>query len=188
MMAKIGSIIFAVMMLSVSANALEMEGVQIPETITQADGTQLVLNGAGIRSKFIFDIYIGQLYLKDKSSDANAVLSPDTGKRITMHFLYDEVEKEKLVDAWDEGFEDNGTKEQLKALEGQITEFNAMFDTVKKGDQIVLDYIPAAGTTVTIKGEKKGIIPGKAFNDLLLSIWIGEEPVTDDLKDSLLGK
>ena len=188
MMKRIASLIFALLMLAVSAVALEMEGVQIPETINQADGTQLVLNGAGIRSKFVFDIYIGQLYLKEKNTDAAAVIQADTGKRIAMHFLYSEVGKDKLVDGWNEGFEGNGTKEQLAALKGQIDAFNAMFDTVKEGDEIILDYIPGTGTTVTIKGMNKGTIPGKAFNDLLLAIWIGEEPVTDDLKDEMLGK
>ena len=187
-MARMICTLVAVLMIGVSASALEMEGVQVPESVVQDNGTRLVLNGAGIRSKFIFDIYIAQLYLKAKASDAPAVLAADAGRRMTMHFLYSEVEKEKLVDAWNEGFEGNGTKEQLTAMKGDIDRFNAMFDTVKEGDQIVLDYIPGKGTTVLIRGEIKGMIPGKAFNDLLLSIWIGEEPVTDDLRDELLGR
>ena len=188
MMKRIASIVFAVLMLAVSAGALEMEGVQIPETITQADGTQLVLNGAGVRSKFIFDIYIAQLYLKEKNSDAAAVIQADAGRRIGMHFLYSEVSKEKLVETWNEGFEKNGTKEQLSALKGEMDAFNDMFETVKEGDQVFVDYIPGTGTTVTIKGVKKGTIPGKEFNDLMLAIYLGKNPVTDDLKDEMLGK
>jgi hypothetical protein len=188
MVAKIISIVFAVMMLSVSAGALEMAGVDIPETITQTDGTPLVLNGAGIRSKFVFKVYIAQLYLKNPAADAPAVLKEDSGKRMAMHFLHSKVGKDDLVKAWNEGFEKNGTKEQLEKLKDKIDAFNAMFDTVKTGDEIILDYIPGTGTTVMIRGEEKGVVKGKEFNDLMLSIWIGEKPVTDSLKKALLGK
>ena len=44
------------------------------------------------------------------------------------------------------------------------------------------------GTQVTIKGTVKGVIAGKDFNDALLSIWLGEKPVTAKLKDEMLGK
>ena len=188
MMRKSILIIFTVMMFSTSLFALEIADVQIPETIKQADGTELVLNGAGVRSKFIFKVYIAQLYVKEKSKDPAALIAPDTGKRMAMHFLYSEVDKESLVDAWNSGFKGNGTKEQLESLKAQIEAFNAMFDTVKEGDVIILDYVPGKGTSVVIRDQEKGLIPGKPFNDLLLSIWLGKKPVTETLRDDLLGK
>ena len=45
-----------------TALALEVEGVDIPETMAVQD-MQLRLNGAGIRSKFFFNLYVGALYL-----------------------------------------------------------------------------------------------------------------------------
>jgi hypothetical protein len=39
-----------------------------------------------------------------------------------------------------------------------------------------------------IREEVKGMIEGKPFNDLLLSIWLGEKPVSKALRDDLLGK
>lgn len=188
MVARFALMILVVLMISVPAVAREIAGIEVPEKVVQADGKELKLNGAGIRSKFFFKIYIAELYLEQTGNDVGKILAFDGGKRMTMHFLYDEVGKDDLVDAWNEGFEANGTAEQLKNCADRIEQFNALFEMVKEGDQVVLDYSPGTGTSVTIKGQEKGVIEGKDFNDLLLSIWLGKEPVTEDLKDDLLGK
>src|ERR1700749_1889311 len=46
-------------------------GVDVPDTANVAD-TPLVLNGAGVRVKFFFKIYVGGLYLAAKSPDPAA--------------------------------------------------------------------------------------------------------------------
>jgi hypothetical protein len=166
----------------------EIAGVALADAVTQNNGTELRLNGAGIRSKFFFKVYIGALYLESVSQEADTVINSDTGKQLLMHFLYKEVSKDDLVEAWNVGFDKNGSTEQLTGLSTQIADFNAMFETVKSGDRIVLDYAPEGGTSVSIRGELKGVIKGKAFNDLLLSIWLGTSPVDEDLRDDLLGK
>lgn len=173
---------------AVHAGATEIGGVNLADEISQSNGTILKLNGAGIRSKFFFKIYVGALYLETQSSEVQEVISKNGGKQIYMHFLYDEVEKEDLVEGWNDGFQANGSSAQLVELAQQISSFNALFDTVKSGDVVVLDYQPEVGTSVIIRNQKKGTIPGKLFNDLLLSIWLGEEPVTEDLRDEMLGR
>jgi hypothetical protein len=105
-----------------------------------------------------------------------------------MHFLYKEVGADALVEAWNEGFSNNGSAEQLAALKNEITSFNALFSGVKSGDRIVLDYDETTGTRVIIRGQLQGAIAGKAFNDLLLLVWLGDKPVTKELRTALLGK
>ncbi len=166
--------------------ARDVSGVRIDEQINSEQGSQLILNGAGIRSKFFFKIYIGALYLEKGSRDAAKIIETDSVKRIVMHFLYDEVSKEKLVDGWNEGFENNTDSKQLAQLGERIKAFNAFFDTVHAGDVIVLEYQPQIGTGVIIKGKRKGLIVGKDFNDALLRIWLGKDPVTTDLKKAML--
>ncbi len=41
---------------SLPAGAREIAGVDVPESLKSDDGTTLQLNGAGVRSKFFFDI------------------------------------------------------------------------------------------------------------------------------------
>jgi hypothetical protein len=62
-----------------------------------------------------------------------------------------------------------------------------MFPAVVEGDQIVLTYVPGKGTSVSAKGQAKGVIEGKDFSDALLSVWLGGNPVQEDLKKALLG-
>ncbi len=168
---------------SLPVAALEIAGVQIPETLD----SDLTLNGAGIRSKFFFKIYIAELYLEHPAKTADAILDSAGRKRMTMHILYDEVSREKLVGGWNEGFENNLTAEQLQQLAPSILQFNDLFTSVHGGEEIILDYTPGVGTLVSIAGKEKGVVKGADFNRALLSIWLGDEPVADDLRDDLLG-
>ena len=174
---------------SVSLQAREFGGVEFPDKIALPDTTRTVqLNGVGYRKKFFVKVYIGALYTKRLARSRDEVMALDGPNRILMHFLHDEVSREKLVDAWTEGFEDNLSEDKLRKLQPQIDKFNAMFTTVVQGDVITLDYIPGRGTRVTINGEKKGVIPGRDFNHALLDIWLGEEPADSKLKKAMLGK
>jgi hypothetical protein len=173
-------------LLSLPANAKEISGVMIQETLKTENGVQLHLNGAGIRSKFFFDIYIAELYMEHPSNVTGEVIEAAGQKRIVMHFLYDEVGKDKLIAGWDEGFAGNSSADEVVKLQERIVQFNGMFEDVKKDDTIVLDFIPDQGTRVTIAKQEKGVIPGKDFNDALLKIWLGEKPVTKSLKEELL--
>lgn len=171
------------------ASAVELAKVTIPDQINQAGSdTRLVLNGAGIRYKFVFKIYIGALYLPEKTTQAEEVLSSTGPKRILMHFLYDKVAKKDLDKAWLEGFSANHDDEVLAKLEGRINRFAGLFSDVVEGDVIWLDQIPGEGTRIYFNGELKETIPGADFYQALLRIWIGGEPVTSGLKRAMLGQ
>jgi hypothetical protein len=59
----------------------------------------------------------------------------------------------------------------------------------KKGMRITLDWLSAAGTTVTVDGKAAGLpILGEDFYRALLKIWLGANPVQADLKRALLGE
>ena len=172
--------------LPIGVSARDVAGVTVAEQITLA-GTPLKLNGAGIRSKFFFDIYVGALYLPEKTQDAETAINMPGPKRVLMHFLYKEVSREKLIDGWNDGFKDNHSREQFKALEPKLDVFNQLFITVKRGDQITLDYLPETGTQVSINKQIKGSIPGEEFYPALLRVWLGKKPADSDLKEGMLG-
>ncbi len=73
--------------LVVPVSAMEIGGVQMPDTL-KLDGENLVLNGAGLRTKFFFKIYAGGLYLPRPSADATAVIGADEPMLVRMHFIY----------------------------------------------------------------------------------------------------
>jgi len=169
-----------------SANAKDLAGVVVQETVQTDDGTVLQLNGAGVRSKFFMDIYVAELYMENPSKSADEVIAAEGQKRVVMHILYSKVEKSKLVAGWNDGFKNNTKADEVVKLQERIDKFNGLFSDVKEGDILLYDFIPGKGTVVNISGEEKGVIEGKDFNDALLRIWLGKKPVTKDLKKGLL--
>ena len=182
---------FLLLLISISSfplQAKEVAGINIPETISfSSQSTKLTLNGAGIRTKFIFDIYVGSLYLEKKSNSAKTIYDLAGEKRISMHFLYDEIDKAKLVSGWNDGFNNNLTSDKLTKFKFQINQFNNLFVSVKKGDVINLNFTPTTGTHVVMNDKVMGLVEGDTFFTALLKIWLGEEPADSDLKKAMLG-
>lgn len=184
----LGLLVGLCIIIALPSSAVEIAKQNIPDQATVAGVDQsLVLNGAGIRYKFVFKIYIGALYLPEKSQDAAAIIASNGAKRILMHFLYDKVHKKDMDKAWKEGFEDNLDKAMLEQMDSRMDDFAALFTDAVEGDVIWIDNVPGTGTRITINGDEKGIIPGDDFYPALLQIWIGKDPVTTDLKKQMLG-
>ena len=72
-------------------------------------------------------------------------------------------------------------------MNDRIGEIEDLFTDAHKGDQIWLDYLPGKGTRVSINGKTAGTVPGDDFYPSLLRVWLGESPVTSDLKKAMLG-
>ena len=104
-MNKLIPVVFIWFCVVTMAQAKELVGVNLQQLV-YIDGldSPLKLNGAGIRYKFIFKIYVGALYLEKKINDPNEILTNPGPSRVIMHIVYDEVPSEKLVAAWLEGF------------------------------------------------------------------------------------
>jgi Chalcone isomerase-like len=162
----------------------EVAGVKMPDSAT-IEGKTLKLNGMGLRKKMVFKVYVAGLYVETPSKDAATLISSDQVKSIRLSILRT-LEAGKITEAITEGFEKN-SKAQMGALKARLEKFNAMFPNVVEGDEIVMTYVPGKGTVVTAKGTEKGTIEGKDFADALFSVWLGANPVQNDLKAALLG-
>ena len=162
----------------------EVAGVKMPDSVT-VEGKTLKLNGAGLRKKMVFKVYVAGLYLEAPSKDPSAILTSDQIKSMRLWILRS-LKGSQITEAIVEGFEKN-SKAQMGALKARLEKFNAMFPDVQEGDQIEMTYVPGKGTVVTAKGTEKGVVEGKDFADALFSVWLGPNPVQEDLKKALLG-
>ena len=186
--AMLTSLVLGLWLAASTSIAAEVEGVRIDDKV-QVGGTDLALNGAGVRTRVFFKVYVGALYLPKKAGTTDAVLGEAGAKRIAMHMLRD-LEAEQLVSAFNDGLKKNHAPGDLAKLEPQVKQLDSIFaavKAVKKGDVVLLDYLPGAGTRVTVRGEDKGTIAGEAFNRALLRIWLGEQPADAALKKAMLG-
>ncbi len=164
----------------------KIAGVELADRY-QVGGQALLLNGAGIRSKLFFKIYIGALYVAKTSGDAMELLATPGPKSMQMHMLYKEVEAEKITGGWREGFAANLSAAEFKAVEDRLRQFNALFPTLKAGDIVHMNYLPGKGTRLSINKQALGDIDGEDFFRALLKVWIGDHPADADLKKGLLG-
>lgn len=166
--------------------AAEVAGVKFDERVRVAD-TELALTGAGLRQRFIFDVYAMGLYVRDAKADP--VMQPGA-KRVAIHMLRN-VDADTFTQALVDGMRPNHDEATMKALEPRIGELSAVMASLKeakKGMAITLDWLPATGTQMTVNGKPTGAaIAGEDFYQALLRIWLGPKPVQDDLKKALLG-
>jgi len=172
------------------ASAADVAGVRLEERVRSEGGQELLLNGAGVRSKMFIKGYVGALYLVQKKSSADAVLADKGPKRVALHVLRDEVSADKMVSALSEGLSDNNSRAEMAPLEARLKDFGAILSAAKsytKGNVIAFDYIPGSGTRILIDGQVKGTIPGDDFNHALLKVWLGDKPVDGALKKGMLG-
>ena len=187
-MRKIALLLFVIALVLASTPGLDaasLAGVTLPDT-EQVGGKALVLNGLGIRTKYMVKVYVGGLYLEQKSSDAGAIIKSDTTKQIVMKFLHGAT-KSQMTDAFDESFKDN-TPDAEKTMKGDIDRLLGALDPVKSGDAMVFTYAPGTGTTLAINGKEKLTIAGPAFGQVLFSVWLGPKPPNPDLKKGMLGQ
>lgn len=181
-------LIFAGLLLSWNASAMEVAGVKLPDNVQSAN-QQLVLNGAGIRTKWFFKVYVGALYLTQKETSADTIISDEHVHRIALHMLR-ELGSKKLYGAFSEAIEANHTPAELAAMDADLKQMAQIFEAVgevKEGDVITLDYLPGSGTQISVNDAARGTIAGATFNRALLRIWLGSKPAQESLKKAMLG-
>lgn len=174
-------------MLSAPAAALTVEGVDVPETY-QAMGTELKLNGAGTRSKWFMDLYVGGLYVPESISDGEAVINADEPQAITLHIISGMITSERMTEATLEGFKAS-TDGNMAPVQDDIDQFMAVFqEEIKEGDVFDLVYLPGEGVRVLKNGEVRDTVGDLAFKKALFGIWLSDKPAQENLKERMLGQ
>jgi len=172
------------------AQAVEIAGVKVPET-SKVGGKDLVLSGAGLRTKTVFKIYVLGIYLGKKETTTAGVLAAQGPKRAQIHVLR-QLTGEEFGGAFLTGINKNLDKEEKSKYVNQLLRFGELFETLpplKPGDIVTADWVPGTGTLITING--KSIIeplPDPGFFNAILRIWYGDKPAEVALKAALLGE
>lgn len=143
--------------LSSTCAPVDIAGVKVEER-SQTQGTNLVLNGAGIRHKAIFKVYVAALYLPQKATTPEEVLAMPGAKRMQITMLR-EIDSNELGRLFTRGVEDNTPKEQMFKLIPGLFRMGQMFAAHKKllpGEMFTIDWVPSKGTLITVRGQQQG--------------------------------
>ncbi|MEO1084602.1 MAG: chalcone isomerase family protein [Acidobacteriota bacterium] len=175
---------FAFLLPTTPTHAAKLGGVTMAES-QQVGGEELVLNGLGLRKRAVFKVYVGGLYLKQKQTNPQAILSADEPRRLVMQFVR-KVDAEAIAGGWDSCLANNAPNAGADVKKG-FAQLNGWMTDVEKGDQLIFTYEPGKGVSVDVVGQNSGTVAGKPFADALFSCWIGDTPPSADFKKGLLG-
>jgi len=174
------------MLLAVPASAqTTVEGVTLPSTFSVGDKT-LLLNGAGMREKLWFDLYVGALYLQAKNGNGTDIANADKPMAVKLHIVSSKINRDNMVDAINEGFV-KSTGGNVAPIKAKIDQLLKAFTSIKVGDIFDLVYEPGVGTSMYINGKIVTTVTGHDFKKALFGIWLGSSAVDDDLKKGMLG-
>ncbi|MDT8397062.1 MAG: TonB family protein [Pseudomonadales bacterium] len=148
------------------------------------DGTNVILFGMGEYENLGESIYIGAVYLA--LLDVNIL--PGTSKRMEMRIVTDNLSARRFTQLWVDAITLSSSREERNAQADQIQQFGRLFqDSLVRGDRVSFDYLASREQTVVLLDEVPlGEIPGADFYHILLNAWIGDIPLSGQLKAGLL--
>ena len=91
-------------------------------------GKELVLNGAGIRTKVVFKVYVASLYLPAKAGDLAGVLAAKP-RRVQLNLLRD-LSADDLAGALADGIKETSSAEQVAAVKPQTDQLLSIMKSV----------------------------------------------------------
>lgn len=180
-------ILAAALLLAAPAGAATLGGATLPDTYT-LQGQTLVLNGIGLRTLTIFNVrvYVAGLYLRERSSDAAAILKSPNPKVVLLQFLH-AGSKADVEKQFREGERKNcGNGECDPADKPDFERLVAAAPAVEVGD--TQTYVFTAGRVRVYANQR--LIGDFANADLayrLLEGFIGPKPPSPELRQQLLG-
>jgi Chalcone isomerase-like len=171
--------------------AAEVDGVRFDDRI-KVGNAQLQLNGAGTRyAAGIVRAYATALYLPQKITRESDIKNITQTKRIQLVMLR-EVNANELGRAMMKALNANLTLAERAHHSEGLVQMGGIFGVVpsmKKGETITVDSIPGTGVLVYVNNKRVGeTIRDVAFFDAMAQIWIGQNPVDQNLKLALLGQ
>ena len=181
------ALVLLILAFSHPLHAAEVAGVKVEEK-TVMQGKELVLNGAGLRTKVFFKVYVAALYLPQKTGNAAVVLDGSDSVRMNLRLMRD-LDADTLYGALNDGLQPNLQAGELAGLQPFLDQLSVLMKklvSIRSGDTVTLDFT-ADGLAISLNGEPRGAVAGSRQARRLLSIWLGSHPVEEGLKKSLLG-
>jgi len=190
----------------------ESTGIKFPELRRVAhDGTDIEMTclGVGVRKKFIVKVYglafyVEQQYrselkaqwqakypevkkLQNQKSFYQQLLSGAYTRRFEMRFVRD-VDAETIRDSFRDSLEANMPElKRNTALQKAMEEFLGWFQPEVKENEALILNIFADGTVEAFHNSTRlGSMTHAALAQGVTAIWLGEECISDDLKEDLV--
>lgn len=138
----------------------------------------LQLLGDGIRSEYFIDVYHVSLYSDASSIDEIQISDISHHVAVRIKVLTD-VLPDTPPPYWMDLFDELLNQKQFSL-------FIDSYSKLKSGDVLAINYIPEIGTHIYMKKKKLLVIKNNELIGAVVKGFIGKNPVSDDLKESIL--
>lgn len=146
-----------------------------------AQAQSLITIGEGTARWGFIKLYDAKLKLP-LSVKSNEVLTDQVPAQLELCYARS-LSINNFIDGANHALPDNLPLEHKQAVEL----LHAAYQPVNKNDCYVLDHIPKLGTALILNGQELVRINIPGFKAVYFGIWIGDLPLSDKLKNQLLG-
>ncbi|MFO7858431.1 MAG: chalcone isomerase family protein [Ectothiorhodospiraceae bacterium] len=168
-----------------AAEEVTTRGVTVPGSVEVAD-TELSRVGYGTSWYGIFKVYVAALYAP-ADVEPEAILDSDVPRVLEITYLRS-VAAEDIRTATNEVLDEQYSEDERADFADDFERFNQLYRDVEDGDTYRYEYVPEdEESRLYYNGELQGRATGARFARTYLGIWLGEPPLSDDLKAALLG-
>jgi len=98
------------------------------------------------------------------------------------------IKKPIILESAGKMLERNISPSEYAPIAARVERLNAAYTTVHKGDRSALSYQQGHGTQLEINGEHILTIEGDDFAQLYFRIWLGEQPISTEMRDTLVAR
>lgn len=167
-------LVLAMTLMAGTAQARVMAGVRLPDAIS-LQGKELLLEHMELKKKLFFEIYVWGLYLEQKPDSTQQAIAFQGPKQLQLHFRRS-IKREQLAEAF-RAFLSNSPVLRSPEMRRQSELLVQSLKGVRKGDTLLITYLPDRGLLISGEGSRGAMIPGKAFADALFDAWLTENPI-----------
>lgn len=170
---------------SAPAKGYEIGKICIPEKL-ELDDYQLVLNGAGLRKKYLMQIYAGALYLPHKMTNPREIINAKKPMVMRIQILSEHLTGDIMAESFVRGVKEvtAGNIEPYRDIIDAVVKF---YKDVRKGDVFEIAYSPKSGLSIARNGVRLGCVDRFDFKKVVFALWLGKNPANPGLKQALLG-
>lgn len=148
----------------------------------------LVLTGAALRTKYLFNVYCVASYIDGQSTVRNAKeLAEANVAKVLLLKMERHVAGTEMAAAVRKSITDNHPAESFPA---ELEAFMVFLvnNPVRKGDQVWITHLPGVGMSCEIVGRGKTLIRHERFSRAVWDIYLGEKPLHASIKSSLVSR
>jgi Chalcone isomerase-like len=159
-------------------------------TQTTIDGkpATLVLTGAALRQKFYFNVYAIASYVQEgtKARTPEDLAAADCPKRLEL-VMERTIDGKEMAEAFRAAIRLNYPEPAFNSEVGELIQF-MRGQEARKGDHIVLTYVPGVGLRCELAGRAEVLIKGGQFHRAVWDIYLGKNNLGEEIKKGLASR